>query len=200
MDAVWASGALARMTAGIADEPNAAVGEVQGMRGMAEAPDGQFPAVQAIRPDRYQVRALHGSVCQPDRSQARALPVSVCKSRSFVARRHNKTIGMRGCVRHDHDFTDRLIRGRLADPVGKHRGLVRMPAGDAAHQGVSDQNTGPAVEVVNPVIHLSELTQRLYAFGNRQTGLELMIAVHEDHAVECFPGSEYLNLGALQRA
>ena len=123
MDAVWASGALARMTAGIADEPNATVGEVHGMRGMAEAPDGQFPAVQAIRPDRDQVRARHGSVCQ---------------SRSFVARRHNKTIGMRGCVRHDHDFTDRLIRGRLADPVGKHRSLVRMPAGDAAHQGVPD--------------------------------------------------------------
>ena len=64
MDAVWASGALARMTAGIADEPNATVGEVHGMRGMAEAPDGQFPAVQAIRPDRYQVRALQSSVCQ----------------------------------------------------------------------------------------------------------------------------------------
>src|SRR3954453_3909393 len=151
MDAVWASGALERTTAGIADEPNTTVGEVHGMRGMAEAPDGQFPAVQALRPDRDQVRALPGSFF---------------KSRGFPPRRHNKTIGMRGCVRHDHDFTDRLIRGRLADPVGKHRGLVRMPAGDAAHQGVSDQNTGPAVEVVNPVIHLSELTQRLYAFGN----------------------------------
>jgi hypothetical protein len=125
MDAVWASGALERTTAGIADEPNTTVGEVQGMRGMAEAPDGQFPAVQAIRPDRYQVRARHGTVCQ---------------IRSFAACRHNKTIGMRGCVRYDHDFTDRLIRGRLADPVGKHRGLVRMPAGDAAHQGVPDQN------------------------------------------------------------
>src|SRR3954468_19661425 len=148
MDAVWASGALARMTAGIADEPNAAVGEVQGMRGMAEAPDGQFPAVQAVRPDRYQVRALQSSICQ---------------SRGVVARRHDKTIGMRGCVRHDHDFTDRLIRGRLADPLGKPRGLMRMPAGDAAHQGVTDQNSSPAVEVVNAVIHLSKLTQRLHA-------------------------------------
>ena len=63
MDAVWASSAVAGVAAGIADEPHPAVGEVHGMRSMAEAPDGQLPAVQAIRPDRHQVRALQSSVC-----------------------------------------------------------------------------------------------------------------------------------------
>jgi hypothetical protein len=51
MDAVWTSSAGAGVASGIADEPNVAISEVHGMRGMAEAPDGQLPAIQAIRPD-----------------------------------------------------------------------------------------------------------------------------------------------------
>jgi hypothetical protein len=103
-------------------------------------------------------------------------------------------------VRYDDDFTDRRIRRRFADPAGKHCGLVSMPAGDAAHKGVPDQNTGSTVEVMNPIIPRGELAQCLDAVRNRKTGLELMISVDEDHAVECVAGSEHLHPGAFQRA
>src|SRR4051794_14815219 len=136
MDAVWDGGALAGVAAGIADEPHPAVGEVQRIGSMAEAPDGQLATVQAIRPDRHQGRALQSPGC----------PI-----RSFIAREH-ETVGMGGRVRDDHDFTDRLIRGRLPYPPGKERGLVLLPTRDAAHQGMPDPHPYLAVEVVNPVV------------------------------------------------
>jgi hypothetical protein len=73
MDAVWDVVVLARAASGIANKPHPAVGEVQGMGSMAEAPDGQLAAVQAIRPDRHQGRALQSSV----------YPI-----RGFIAREH----------------------------------------------------------------------------------------------------------------
>ena len=45
MDAVWDVVALAGAAARIADEPHPAVGEVQRMGSMAEAPDGQLATV-----------------------------------------------------------------------------------------------------------------------------------------------------------
>ena len=106
---------------------------------------------------------------------------------------------MRGRVRDDHDFTDRLIRGRLPHPPGKDRGLVLLPTRDAAHHGMPDQHPCRAVEVVNPVVPRGEPPQRLSAVRDRKTGLVLMVAFHEDHAVECFTGGKHLQLGTLRR-
>src|SRR3954447_25412568 len=124
MDAVWDIVALAGATAGIADEPHAAVGEVQRMGSMAEAPDGQLAAIQALRPDRHQGGALQSSVSS---------------FRGLVAREY-EAVGMGGRMRDDHDFTDRLIRGRLPHPPNKVRGLVLMPTRDAAYHGMPDQH------------------------------------------------------------
>jgi hypothetical protein len=88
-------------------------------------------------------------------------------------------------VRYDDDFTDRRIRGCFADPAGKHCGLVRMPAGDPAHKGVPDQNTGSTVEVMNLIIPRGELAQRLNAFGNQKTGLELRNCSQTERAGLC---------------
>ena len=80
MDAVWHVVALAGAAAGIADEPHPTVGEVQGMGGMAEAPDRQLAAIQAIRPERHQGGALQSPVC-PFRGIVAREPEAVCHER-----------------------------------------------------------------------------------------------------------------------
>jgi hypothetical protein len=77
---------------------------------------------------------------------------------------------------------------------------VRMPARDTAHKGVPDQNTGPTIEIANPIIPRGELAQRLDTFDNRKATSELMVSFDEDYAVECVAGSEHLHPGAFQRA